>query len=110
MCTKISARTSIQMQRRHPAFPARWLYGLYVLALVRTAFVSPSPATGVSLFASLPPASGRQAHTTSPYASCAHACCTLGVHRIVTHVRGVRERPSCRVRRGHLTLIRIRVK
>src|SRR5262245_128375 len=42
MCTKESAHTSIQMQRRHPAFPARWLYGLYVLALVRTAFVSPS--------------------------------------------------------------------
>jgi hypothetical protein len=26
--------TSIQVWRRHPAFPAQWLYGLYVIVLV----------------------------------------------------------------------------
>src|SRR3979490_2909141 len=28
------AHTSIQVWRRHPAFPAQWLYGLYEFALV----------------------------------------------------------------------------
>jgi hypothetical protein len=32
-------RTSIQVWRRHPAFPAQWLYGLYEFALV-TGFVA----------------------------------------------------------------------
>jgi hypothetical protein len=27
-------RTSIQVWRRHPAFPAQWLYGLYEIVLV----------------------------------------------------------------------------
>src|SRR5258706_8928286 len=29
-----NTRTSIQVWRRHPAFPAQWLYGLYVIVLV----------------------------------------------------------------------------
>ena len=34
---------SIQVWRRHPAFPAQWLYGLYVIVLVTLLFVTPSP-------------------------------------------------------------------
>jgi hypothetical protein len=32
-----------QVTAEHPAFPARWLYGLYVLSPVRRAFWPPSP-------------------------------------------------------------------
>src|SRR5438067_9542529 len=32
-CNK-NLRTSIQVWRRHPAFPAQWLYGLYDFVLV----------------------------------------------------------------------------
>ena len=44
----------------HPAFPAQWLYGLYVISPVSHALLPP-----------LTPDSGRQNHTTSPYASVA---------------------------------------
>jgi hypothetical protein len=33
-CASKNAHTSIQVWRRHPAFPAQWLYGLYVIVLV----------------------------------------------------------------------------
>jgi hypothetical protein len=33
---------SIQVWRRHPAFPAQWLYGLYEIVLVTLLFVTPS--------------------------------------------------------------------
>jgi hypothetical protein len=51
-----------------PAFPARWLYGLYVLSPVTIAWLPPSAARRVSVFATLTPASERQDHTTSPSA------------------------------------------
>src|ERR1700712_5767916 len=35
-------RTSIQVWRKHTAFPAQWLYGLYVIVLVTLLFVTPS--------------------------------------------------------------------
>jgi hypothetical protein len=35
-------RPSIQVWRKPPAFPAQWLYGLYVIALVTLLFVTPS--------------------------------------------------------------------
>src|SRR5882757_6430140 len=36
MCDRCNKKThtSIQVWRRHPAFPAQWLYGLYEFALV----------------------------------------------------------------------------
>ena len=77
-----------------PAFPARWFYGLYVLALVRLCFCATIIRDRLSPLTGLPPASGRQAHTTSPYALRAHIYRTLGVHRIPTRVPDVAQRPS----------------
>jgi hypothetical protein len=65
MCKK--AHTSIQVQRRHPTFPAQWLYGLY-RALPGRAGLVVTVAGGIAS-TNLTPASGRQDHTTSPYAS-----------------------------------------
>jgi hypothetical protein len=52
----------------HPAFPAQWLYGLYAIALVTGLLAT---IIGKITFANLTPAPGRQAHSTSPYASAA---------------------------------------
>src|SRR5450631_2923076 len=56
----------------HPAFPARWVYVLYVLSLVRRAFWPPSPARCESINANLASASGCQDHTTSTSAKASH--------------------------------------
>src|SRR5260221_11713867 len=50
----------------HPAFPAQWFYGLLRALPGDQACLTPSPAL---LIADLPPASGRQNHTTSPSVS-----------------------------------------
>ncbi len=50
-----------------PAFPAQWLYGLYVVVLV-TGFLA-TIAGGSNASACLTPAPGRRTHTTSPYAA-----------------------------------------
>jgi len=50
-----------------PAFPAQWLYGLY-RALPGRAGLVVTVAGGIAS-TNLTPASGRQDHTTSPYAS-----------------------------------------
>ena len=63
-----NAHTSIQVWRRHPAFPAQWLYGLYVVALV-TGFLATIIPEKHLLLTNLTPAPGRQALTTSPYAA-----------------------------------------
>src|SRR5882762_6022464 len=49
-----------------PAFPAQWFYGLLRALPGDQACLTPSPPR---LHADLTPASGRQNHTTSPYAS-----------------------------------------
>src|SRR5260221_167194 len=49
-----------------PAFPAQWFYGLLRALPGDQACLTPSPAL---LIADLTPASGRQNHTTWPYAS-----------------------------------------
>ena len=49
----------------HPAFPAQWFYGLLRALPGDQACLTPSPAL---LIADLTPASGRQNHTTWPYA------------------------------------------
>ena len=54
-------------QRRHPTFPAQWLYGLY-RALPGRAGLVVTVAGGIAS-TGLTPASGHQDHTTSPYAS-----------------------------------------
>jgi len=59
--------TSIQGSGGHPTFPAQWLYGLY-RALPGRAGLVVTVAGGIAS-ANLTPASGRQDHTTSPYAS-----------------------------------------
>jgi len=50
----------------HPAFPAQWFYGLFRALPGDQACLTPSPAL---LLADLTPASGRQNHTTWPYAA-----------------------------------------
>src|SRR5258705_13683968 len=50
----------------NPAFPAQWFYGLLRALLGDQACLTPSSAL---LIADFTPASGRQNHTTWPYAS-----------------------------------------
>jgi hypothetical protein len=42
-----------QVQADHPAFPARWFYGLYVLSPVTMAWLPPSLAVMRSIIANL---------------------------------------------------------
>src|SRR5258707_1728415 len=56
----------------HPAFPAQWFYGLLRALPGDQACLTPSPAL---LIADLTPASGRQNHTTWPYASALFVNC-----------------------------------
>ena len=87
------ARTSIQVKRRLPASPARWLYGLFRAHPGETCFVVTVIPEERQSLTNLPPASGRQVHTTSPSASRALISRTVSVHRIFTHVRDDREAP-----------------
>jgi len=57
-----------QVQADHPAFPAQWFYGLYVISPVTIAWLPPSPVRRESVFTTLTPALERQDHTTSPSA------------------------------------------
>jgi hypothetical protein len=52
-----------------PAFPAQWLYGLLRALPGRAGLVVTVAHEKLSLLSDLTPASGRQDHTTSPYAS-----------------------------------------
>src|SRR5712675_2636745 len=56
----------------HPAFPAQWFYGLLRALPGDQACLTPSPALPI---ADLTPASGRQNHTTWPYASALFVNC-----------------------------------
>jgi hypothetical protein len=87
-----NVHTSIQGSWSIPAFPAQWLYGL-LRALPGRAGLVVTVAGGIAS-ADLTPASGRQDHTTSPYAAGAHVYRATRVHRIPPHVRDDRERPS----------------
>jgi hypothetical protein len=73
-----------------PAFPAQWFYGLLRALPGDRAFLPPSPALPL---ADLTPASGRQNHTTSPYASGRARLARCRVHRIPPRVRDDREPP-----------------
>jgi hypothetical protein len=67
-CAK-NAHTSIQVQRRHPTFPAQWLYGLYRALPGEPGFLATVAPKKRELLKNLTPASGRQDHATLPYAS-----------------------------------------
>jgi hypothetical protein len=56
----------------HPAFPARWAYGLYALSPVNGLFCHRHPRDARRINANLAPASRRQDHTTSPSAKASH--------------------------------------
>src|SRR5260221_3072832 len=85
----------------HPAFPAQWFYGLLRALPGDQACLTPSPAL---LLADLTPASGRQNHTTWPYASASFV--RLAIARLtpprpphpLPNVRDDRETPLYRAR------------
>src|SRR4029077_3875241 len=74
-----------------PGIPRAMVYGLLRALPGDQACLTPSPAL---LIADLTPASGRQNHTTSPYASARFVKRTARVHRIPPRVRDVGQRPS----------------
>ena len=75
----------------HPTFPAQWLYGLYRALLGRAGLVV-TVAGGIAS-TGLTPASGRQDHTTSPYASAPFVKRHIRVHRIPSRACDDRETP-----------------
>ena len=77
--------TSIQVQRRHPAFPAQWFYGLFrALPGEPSSFAT---VTSQIISAKLSASVGRQDHTTSPSARVTLVSRNCRVHRIPPHVR-----------------------
>ena len=67
---------SIQVWRKHPTFPAQWLYGLYDFVLV-TGFLATIIRSKRWPLANLTPAPGRRTRTISPYASAAFVFAAL---------------------------------
>jgi hypothetical protein len=63
MCTR-----AYRFSWQHQAFPAQWLYGLYVIVLV-TGFLATIVREKRLLLTHVTPAPGRRTHTTSPYAA-----------------------------------------
>jgi hypothetical protein len=94
-----SRRQSPQVRAEQPAFPARWLYGLYVVSSVTMLGCHRRPRDARGVFANLAPASERQDHTTSPYVADVIRLLTRRVHRIPqpTFVT-IAKRPSARSR------------
>ena len=86
-----NAHTSIQVQRRHPTFPAQWLYDLYRALLGEPGFLA--TVTWRMIPQSLTPASGRQDHTTSSSASRAVRQKRIRGHRIPSRACDDRETP-----------------
>jgi hypothetical protein len=94
-----SRRQSPQVRAEQPAFPARWLYGLYVVSSVTMLGCHRRPRDARGVFTNLAPASERQDHTTSPYVADVIRLTTRHVHRIPqpTFVT-IAKRPSARSR------------
>src|SRR6476659_4338771 len=84
-----SVVTTVTPER--PGIPAQWFYGVLRDLPGDQACLTPSPAL---LLADLTPASGRQNHTTWPYANGAVVFGTARVHRIPPRVDDVGQRPS----------------
>src|SRR3954464_15190743 len=75
----------------HPAFPAQWLYGLSRALPGESGSLATVARKKRWLLANLTPASGRQDHTTLPYAQAALVSRSSRVHRISPHVRNDRD-------------------
>ena len=96
-----STRQNHRFSRNHPAFPAQWFYGLYVISPVRPGFVVTVVGVMRSIIASEAPASGRQDHTLSPSASCCSSDDTTRPSHPAPNVRDDRRptptgsRPCC---------------
>ena len=88
-----NAHTSIQVQRRHPAFPAQWFTDYNALSPVTGLSCHRHPAKKFCFPANLTPASGRQDHTASPSARVALVSRNFRVHRIPPRVRDDRDPP-----------------
>src|ERR1700682_4864211 len=93
MCIKECCTRAYRFSGEHPAFPAQWLYGLYVIVLV-TGFLATIIAEKRWLLADLTPAPGRRTQTISPYASAALVSRSLRVHRSLPLVCDDGQRPS----------------
>src|SRR5712672_3176430 len=118
----VKKHTSKRVHRNHPTFPHAMVLTVYfVLSPVTGLFchrrprikVLSKPGRADSTSANLTPASGRQDHTTSPYATTSlvrplcdrshahHPPCNLSrakrcrVHRIPSRVRDDRDTPLC---------------
>src|ERR1700749_1503767 len=75
-----------------PAFPAQWLYVLYVLSLATWICLSPSSAQ--TPLRDLTPTLGRQDHTLSPYASVPLACDQTRPPQPAPRIVAIASRPS----------------
>jgi hypothetical protein len=91
------AHTSIQVSGNTPTSPAQWLYGLSRALPGERAFLPPSPADNST---SLAPASRRQDHTTSPYASVQSSTEQKRPPHPIPTFGGDGQRPSSGMRRG----------
>ncbi len=96
-CTKKRTR-AYRFSGGIPAFPAQWFYGLLRALPGDRAFLPPSSLRSVCFSKNLTPASGRQNHTTSPYANAPFVCALaraqhLRVHRIPPYVRDDHDTP-----------------
>jgi hypothetical protein len=81
--TKSTRAKSPQVRSGKSGFPRANGFNGFLRALPGDrAFLPPSSARWMSIFANLTPASGRQNHTTSPSARCAFVSCAARVHRI----------------------------
>jgi hypothetical protein len=77
-CAKNAHGFNYRYSRDIPAFPAQWLYGLYVLSPGKRPFLPPSPADHSI---GLAPGSRRQDHTISPYAALLRPAASLDPFR-----------------------------
>jgi hypothetical protein len=103
-CTKKRTR-AYRFSGGIPAFPAQWFYGLLRALPGDRAFLPPSSLRSVCFSKNLTPASGRQNHTTSPYATVPFVCTLaraqhLRVHRIPPYVRDDHDTPLLMRRDG----------
>ena len=84
---------SQRKHRKHPASPTQWFTAYSALFPGTNCFVDPVIRATRWRLANLTPASGRQNHMASPYASIALVCRAAHVHRIPPRVRDDRDTP-----------------
>ena len=104
-CTRQKRTRAYRFSGSIPAFPAQWLYGLLRALPGERLSCHRRPLRSL-LLTNLTPASGRQDHTTSPYAQATLVSRCSRVHRIPPHVRDDRDPPLiCRETREVMPLI-----